>query len=55
MQAQRQNQTAQETTGDVVSFRLIEEIQRLGINVADIKKLQDAGYTTVGSNVLRSQ
>lgn len=32
-----------------VSFRLIEDLQRGGINVQDIKKLQEAGLTTIGS------
>lgn len=30
------------------SFRVIEELQSLGINVSDIKKLQEAGIVTVG-------
>lgn len=34
---------------DEKSFRLIEDLQTLGINVSDIKKLQDAGLSTVGS------
>jgi hypothetical protein len=29
-------------------FRLIEDLQSLGINVSDIKKLQDAGLHTIG-------
>ena len=28
--------------------RLIEDLQSLGINVSDIKKLQDAGLHTIG-------
>jgi predicted RecB family nuclease len=31
------------------SFRLVEELQSFGINVSDIKKLQDAGIVTIGS------
>ena len=29
-------------------YRLIEDLQSLGINVSDIKKLQDAGLHTIG-------
>ena len=35
------------------SFCIIAELQKCGINVSDIKKLQDAGFQTVGS-VLQS-
>jgi hypothetical protein len=31
-----------------VTYRLIEDLQSLGINVSDIKKLQDAGLSTIG-------
>lgn len=31
------------------SFRIVEELQNHGVNVADIKKLQEAGLVTVGS------
>eukprot|EP01041_Mallomonas_annulata_P012273 gene12273-25798_t len=31
------------------SFRLIEDLQSAGINVSDIKKLQEAGLSTIGS------
>lgn len=34
---------------DERSFRIIEELQAFGINVSDIKKLQDHGIVTVGS------
>lgn len=47
MQSSRQVDDVQD--GDVVTFRLIEDLQRGGINVQDIKKLQDAGFTTIGS------
>ena len=30
--------------------RLIEDLQSLGINVSDIKKLQDAGIHTIGGD-----
>ena len=31
------------------SFRSVEDLQSLGINVSDIKKLIDAGLNTIGS------
>lgn len=31
------------------TFRLIEDLQSAGINMSDIKKLQDFGITTIGS------
>ena len=31
------------------TFRLIEDLQNGGINMSDIKKLQDHGITTIGS------
>jgi predicted ATP-dependent serine protease len=34
---------------DAQSFRVIEDLQSCGINVSDIKKLQEAGLHTVGS------
>ena len=46
MQASRQIEADAE---EVVTFRLIEDLQRGGINVSDIKKLQDAGFSTIGS------
>jgi hypothetical protein len=33
---------------DVQRFRVIEDLQDAGINVSDIKKLQEAGLSTVG-------
>jgi meiotic recombination protein DMC1 len=45
MQAQKQ-QTQQK---EVQSFRLVEDLQSAGINVSDIKKLQEAGLNTIGS------
>lgn len=38
---------------DEPTFRRIEDLQSVGINMSDIKKLQDAGFSTVGS-VLQS-
>lgn len=32
----------------VQSFRLIEDLQQMGINMSDIKKLQDSGLVTIG-------
>ena len=58
MQAQQQNQQQQESLalgqglGDI-TYRLVEDLQGCGINMSEIKKLQDAGYMTVGS-VLQS-
>jgi hypothetical protein len=31
-----------------LSFRIIEDLQSCGINVSDIKKLQEAGLHTIG-------
>lgn len=31
------------------TYRQVEDLQSLGINVSDIKKLQDAGLHTIGS------
>ena len=49
MQGVKQRQGNEEVREETISFRLIEDLQKLGINVADIKKLQEAGYTTIGS------
>lgn len=38
-----------ESEEEYQSFRGIEDLQALGINVSDIKKLQEAGLVTVGS------
>lgn len=32
-----------------LSYRIVEDLQACGINVSDIKKLQEAGLHTVGS------
>jgi hypothetical protein len=32
-----------------VTFRLVEDLQGVGVNVTDIKKLQEAGYMTIGN------
>jgi hypothetical protein len=50
MQAQRQAVVEEEAAGEASSFRVIEDLQTVGVNVADIKKLQEAGYTTIGHN-----
>ena len=34
---------------DRQTYRLVEDLQSHGINVSDIKKLQDAGLHTIGS------
>ena len=55
MQAQQQNQQQESLVqglGDI-TYRLVEDLQGCGINMSEIKKLQDAGYMTVGS-VLQS-
>ena len=49
MQAQRVSKNANEQD----SFRSIEDLQNGGINVSDIKKLQDHGLNTIGQ-VLQS-
>lgn len=40
---------AQESHTSEQGFRVVEELQTCGINVSDIKKLQEAGLHTVGS------
>eukprot|EP01038_Epipyxis_sp_PR26KG_P006323 gene6323-8708_t len=45
MQANRNTQNEEHE----VTFRLIDDLQSAGINVSDIKKLKDAGLTTIGS------
>ena len=52
MQAQKNKSNAEISSKgqlDVVTFRLIEDLQSCGINVSDIKKLQEAGLNTIGS------
>jgi hypothetical protein len=46
MQAVRTEEYEREET---VSFRVISDLQTVGINVSEIKKLQEAGLNTVGS------
>jgi hypothetical protein len=60
MQANQQNQQNQQESLvalepglGAATYRLVEDLQGCGINVSEIKKLQDAGYMTVGS-VLQS-
>eukprot|EP00981_Chlorochromonas_danica_P015130 scaffold10649_cov214-Ochromonas_danica.AAC.4 len=48
MQGQRQS-AATRVEDDVPTFRLVTELQSAGVNVSDIKKLQEAGYVTIGS------
>ena len=56
-QSSRQTTTAVAATSEAITseklgiqtFRLIDDLQSLGINVADIKKLQEAGLSTIGS------
>jgi meiotic recombination protein DMC1 len=50
MQSSSSKSTAQTATVDeAISFRVITDLQGVGVNVADIKKLQEAGLATVGS------
>jgi meiotic recombination protein DMC1 len=50
MQASSSKSTTHTATADeAVSFRVISDLQGVGVNVADIKKLQEAGLATVGS------
>jgi DNA-directed RNA polymerase alpha subunit len=46
MQAVRTEEYEREET---VSFRVISDLQTVGINVSEIKKLQEAGLNTIGS------
>jgi hypothetical protein len=46
MQAQ---QTGTQEREESVTFRLIADLQNAGINVSEIKKLQEAGLNTIGS------
>jgi hypothetical protein len=39
----------EEEQQEVQSFRLVEDLQSVGVNMSEIKKLQDAGLATVGS------
>jgi Trk K+ transport system NAD-binding subunit len=54
MQQQRGSRRGEEeaaTTTDVAlvqTFRVIEDLQSVGINASDIKKLQEAGLSTIG-------
>lgn len=50
-QSQRAKSQSQE--GEEVHFRKIDDLQSVGINVSDIKKLEEAGFSTIGS-VLQS-
>ena len=56
MSRQQQKQAVTTTAAeaeDVQSFRLVDDLQSVGVNVQDIKKLQEAGYTTIGHRFLK--
>jgi hypothetical protein len=51
MSRQQQKQAVTNAVAEAeeqVSFRLVDDLQSVGVNVQDIKKLQEAGYTTIG-------
>ena len=47
--AAKESKVVEADDEDIVTFRPVDDLQSLGINVSDIKKLQDAGMVTVGS------
>ena len=50
MQAQARQEVAQQDANlGQATYRSIEDLQSAGINVSDIKKLQEAGLHTIGS------
>ena len=53
MQAVREEDKQEEQQDDVVTYRLVEDLQSVGINMSEIKKLQDAGLATIGSVLQR--
>ena len=53
MAQQQQKKREAETELGAATFRLVEDLQSVGINVSEIKKLQEAGIMTIGS-VLQS-
>ncbi len=48
MQAVREEQEEKEQQ-EVVTYRLVEDLTSVGVNMSEIKKLQDAGLATIGS------
>jgi meiotic recombination protein DMC1 len=49
MQAQRSGRKGEEEEEVIVAtFRVVEDLQSAGINASDIKKLQEAGLSTIG-------
>ena len=49
MQAVREEENANDQQGEVITYRVVEDLQSVGINMSEIKKLQDAGFATIGS------
>ena len=46
---QAEQMVHEEEQQEVQSFRLVEDLQSVGVNMSEIKKLQDAGLATIGS------
>ena len=49
MQAVREEENMNDQQGEVINYRVVEDLQSVGINMSEIKKLQDAGFATIGS------
>ena len=49
MQAVREEENMNDQQGEVITYRVVEDLQSVGINMSEIKKLQDAGFATIGS------
>ena len=49
MQAVREEENTNDQQGEVITYRVVEDLQSVGINMSEIKKLQDAGFATIGS------
>lgn len=49
MQAVREEENVNDQQGEVITYRVVEDLQSVGINMSEIKKLQDAGFATIGS------
>ena len=49
MQASRQERKEEEEQVEVITYRLVEDLTSVGVNMSEVKKLQDAGFATIGS------
>lgn len=46
---EEQVHVAQEVQEERINFRLVEDLQEVGINMSEINKLKEAGYPTIGT------